>query len=53
MLGTLMASLPADTLSAIEQMAQKCAEDIDPATFNPADLMASMSNILGGALENK
>lgn len=53
MLGTLMSALPADTLSAIEQMAQKCAEDIDPATFNPADLMASMSNILGGALENK
>lgn len=53
MLGTLMNALPADTLSAIESMAQKCAEDIDPASFNPADLMASMSNILGGALENK
>ncbi|NBS68517.1 hypothetical protein EBT31_06335 [bacterium] len=53
MLGTLMSALPADTLNAIEQMAQKCAEDIDPANFNPADLMSSVSGMLGGVLEKK
>lgn len=52
-LGTTISALPEDTLNMIEQVAQKCANELDPNALDPNALMAAMSGMLGKSLDSK
>lgn len=45
-LGGTISALPDDTLSVIEQMAQKCASEMDPNSFDPSALMGMLTGAL-------
>lgn len=44
-LGNTISALPSNTLSMIEEMAKKCAEDMNSGSLDGSALMAGMSNI--------
>ena len=52
MLGTTIVSIPADTLSAIERIAEQCAGQLqmsgENGQFDEKALMSTMSGLLGG-----
>jgi hypothetical protein len=46
-IGGTISALPDETLSIIEQMAQKCASEMDPNSFDPSALMGMLTGALG------
>jgi hypothetical protein len=55
MLGTTITSIPADTLSMIENVAKQCADKIqdggEDGEIDEAKLMQSMQGLLGGMMK--
>lgn len=53
MLGTTITSIPADTLSMIENVAKQCAEKMqtDGGGIDESQLMKSMQSMLGGMMK--
>lgn len=44
-IGMTISALPEDTMNMIEQVAQKCAQDMKPGAIDPSVLMAGMANM--------